>query len=339
LGDSAITEKINVKGNTETAQAFFQWSYKVTPKLTSNVGMHYFTLFLNNSNSFEPRASLKYDLNNKNTFTMGYGLHSQLQPIGVYFAQRQMSSGAVETPNKNLGFSKAHHMVVGYDHVLNSYSHVKLESYYQYLFNVPVSTDKTSTYSILNAYDGYYTGQLANTGQGRNYGLELTYERFLYKNLYYLLSGSLYESKYKAPNGNWYDTRFNTNFALTLTLGKEWTLSEKRKGRIIGFNFKSVYVGGYRYTPIDLPASIASGETKYIDSRTFADKNPDYYRLDLRISVKRNYKSMTSTLALDIQNTTNRRNVGGQYFDAKTGQIKYWYQTPLIPILSYRLEF
>jgi hypothetical protein len=122
-------------------------------------------------------------------------------------------------------------------------------------------------------------------------------------------------------------------------MGKEWTLSEKRKGRIIGFNIKSVYVGGFRYTPIDMAASIKSGETKLQDDKTFADKNPDYYRLDIRISVKRNYKSVTSTLALDIQNTTNRKNVAGQYFDTKTGTIKYWYQAPLIPILSYRLEF
>ena len=108
---------------------------------------------------------------------------------------------------------------------------------------------------------------------------------------------------------------------------------------MIGFNIKSIYVGGYRYTPIDLPASMAAGNAKFVTEKTFESKNPDYYRLDIRISVKRNYKHVTSTLALDIQNTTNRKNVGGQYFDMKTGSVKYWYQTPLLPLLSYRLEF
>jgi hypothetical protein len=194
-------------------------------------------------------------------------------------------------------------------------------------------------YSMLNEVDGYYTEPLVNKGLGKNYGAELTYERFLNKNLYYLLSGSLYESKFRAPNGKWFDTRFNTNYALTLTLGKEWVLSDRYKSRILGFNLKSVYVGGFRYTTIDLPASINAGETKFVDDKTFALKNPDYYRLDIRLSVKRNYKKLTSTFALDIQNSTNRKNVGGQYFDAKTGDIKYWYQSPLIPIISYRLEF
>lgn len=338
LEDSTVLhEKINVKGSTQTAQAFFQWSYKLFPKWTTNAGLHYFQLFLNNSNSIEPRASVRYDPTKKNSFTMGYGLHSQLQPIGVYFARQQLGEGRYNTPNKNLELSKAHHLVLGYDRVINEFSHIKTEVYYQHLYNVPVSKDKTSTYSILNVVDGYNTDELTNKGLGKNYGLELTYERFLHKNLYYLLSTSLYESKYKAPNGHWYNTRFNTNYAVSFTAGKEWNLA--RKNRVIGFNIKSIYVGGFRYTPIDLPASIAAGEQKMVESETYSRQNPAYYRLDVRISLKRNFKHVTSTLALDIQNATNRKNVGGQYFDSKTGEVKYWYQTPLLPLLSYRLEF
>jgi hypothetical protein len=338
--DSAnMVEKINVKGSTQTAQAFFQWNYKVSTRLTTNVGLHYFRFFLNNSNSVEPRASLKYQLTAKNFISVGYGLHSQLQPLGVYFAKEQHTDKTISTPNKNLGLSKAHHLVIGYDFIINDFSHVKTEAYYQHLFNIPISIDKTSTYSMLNSTDGYTTEPLINKGLGKNYGLELTYERFLTRNLYYLLSASFYDSKYKAANNNWYNTRFNTNYAVSFTAGKEWTLSEKRKSRIIGFNIKSIYVGGFRYTPIDLPASVASGKEELVLAETFEKKNPDYWRLDVRVSVKRNFKKLTSTLALDIQNTTNRKNVGGQYFDANTGDVKYWYQTPLLPLLSYRLEF
>jgi hypothetical protein len=57
LNDSSVfSEKINTSGTTQSAQLFFQWNYKLTPKLTSNIGLHYFQLFLNNSNSLEPRA-------------------------------------------------------------------------------------------------------------------------------------------------------------------------------------------------------------------------------------------------------------------------------------------
>ena len=71
----------------------------------------------------------------------------------------------------------------------------------------------------------------------------------------------------------------------------------------------------------------------------FESQNPYYFRADVRISIKRNYKKATTTLALDIQNVSNRKNVGGQYFDITTKDIKYWYQAPLIPILSYKVEF
>lgn len=336
---TTLVEKINVNGNTQTAQAFFQWNYKMSPKITTNVGLHYYQLFLNQSNSLEPRASLKYELSPDHNLSLGYGLHSQLQPIGVYFAREYNSDGTYTQPNKNLGLSKAHHLVLGYDWNINSFSHIKTEVYYQHLFNIPVSMNKSNPYSILNATDGYNTDKLTNKGLGRNYGLELTYERFLHRNLYYLLSASLYDSKYQASNGNWYNTRFNTNFASSFTIGKEWTLSDKRKNRVIGLNLKSLFVGGVRYTPIDLAASLASGSEKYADHDIFEKQNPAYYRLDIRISCKRNYSRLTSTLALDIQNVTNHKNVGGQYFDPNTGDVKYWYQASLIPILSYKVEF
>ncbi len=173
----------------------------------------------------------------------------------------------------------------------------------------------------------------------KNYGLELTYERFLHKNLYYLVSGSLYESYYQASNKEWYNTQFNTNYALSVTLGKEWAFQKNGKDRVFGLNIKSISVGGFRYTPIDLDASIASGETVVKQNQAFESQSPGYYRLDIKFSLKRNYSKLTSTLALDIQNCTNRQNVGGQYFSQSTGEIKYWYQSPLIPILSYKLEF
>lgn len=334
-----IITKINNKGTTQTAQLFFQYNYKINEKLTTNVGMHYFQLFLNNTKSFEPRASVRYDINSKQNISFGYGLHSQLQPLGTYFAQRTEKNGQTTTPNEDLKLSKAHHYVLGYDLNINEFSHIKTEIYYQQLFNIPISTDPTDTYSNLNSESGYYTNDLVNKGLGKNYGLELTYERFMHNNLYYMVSGSLFDSKYKASNNQWYNTTFNTNCAITVTLGKEWDISNSKKNRVIGFNVKSIYVGGTRYTPIDLNASIKKDETVYDQTRSFELKNKDYYRLDIRVSLKRNYNKLTTTLALDIQNLTNNENVGGQYFDSRTGKVKYWYQAPMLPILSYKLEF
>ena len=334
-----LVTKIDTKGTTQSAQLFCQWNYRVSEKFTTNVGMHYFQLFLNNSYSFEPRVSLKYDISPKQNITFGYGLHSQLQPLGTYFAEKTLANGTVITPNQDLGLTKAHHFVVGYDRSINPFTHIKTELYYQYLFDVPVSADVTKTYSILNNFNGYSTDALANNGCGKNYGVELTLERFMHNDFYYLITGSLYNSKYQASNKQWYNTMYNTNYSASITLGKEWDISNSKKNRFIGINLKTMYVGGYHYTPINLGASIAKGEQVYDESQSFELKNPDYFRMDIGVSLKRNYKSLTTTLALDVQNVTNRENVGGQYFNQNSGTVKYWYQAPMIPILRYKLEF
>lgn len=339
MNDSTHTMETHIKtaGNTYTAQAFTQWNHKLSNRLSTNLGMHFLYLTLNKTYSIEPRASVKYDISSRQNIALGYGLHGQIQPIGVYFAIPE--NGSTNYINKNLGMTKAHHIVLSHDININAYTHIKTELYYQHLFDVPISQDPTSTFSMLNQTDGFNTDPLVNKGLGRNYGAELTFERFLHRNFYYLLSVSLYESKYKAADGNWYNTRFNTNYATTLTAGKEWELSEKHKRKIIGLSTKLVYVGGFRRTPIDLNRSIANGDEVYVESQAYQIKNPDYFRIDIKLSLKRNFAHSTSTISLDLQNATNRENVGGQYFDENTKTIKYWYQAGLIPVLAYRLEF
>jgi hypothetical protein len=323
------------KGNTSAMQAYGQWQYRINQKLTTNIGAHLLFLNLNNTYSIEPRASLKYDLSARENISVGYGLHVQMQPLGTYFAQ----NAAGIAVNQNLEMTKAHHLVLSHDISLNEHTHLKTEVYYQHLFNVPISNDPTSTFSMLNEIEGYTTDPLVNKGMGKNYGLELTLERFLTRNFYYLLSASLYQSKYRAANLEWYNTRFNTNFATTFTAGKEWELSEKHKRKIIGLNTKIMYVGGMRNTPLDAEASYSQKQEVYDHSRPYSIQNPNYFRIDLRVSIKRNYTKTTTTLSLDLQNATNRQNTGGQYYDEGSNTIKYWYQAGLIPILAYRVEF
>ena len=102
-----------------------------------------------------------------------------------------------------------------------------------------------------------------------------------------------------------------------------------------------MYRGGFRDTPIDMVASAANNnnETKYVESEAYTEKYPAYFRTDIRVSIKRNRLKSTQTLALDIQNVSNRQNIYSRYYDSQSGKIKTYYQTSLIPILSYKIEF
>ncbi|SHM99616.1 TonB-dependent Receptor Plug Domain [Cyclobacterium lianum] len=326
---------IDSKGSTHSLQAFSQLNFKATKKLTLNVGMHYLQLLLNPSNSIEPRLSATYAIDEMQRLNLGYGLHSQVQPLGTYFAELE-KNGQIIKPNENLGLSKSHHVVLGYDRRLNTYLRIKIEGYYQYLFDIPIKPGINETYAIINQQWSFVTDPLINEGFGKNYGAEFTLEQFTHKNLYFLLSASLYNSLYKTQENKWRNTRYNGNANLTLTAGKAFNW---KKNRILGVNIKSIYGGGLRTTPINLEKSIARKETVFEEGKAFEEQNPAYLRTDLRVSLKWNRPKSTRTLALDIQNVTNRKNIFGTDFEPMEGTIKTAYQSPLIPLISYRVEF
>jgi len=336
MEDNIIEERLNADGALNTIQAFAQWNYRMTEQLTFNGGLHFLRLQRNQRNSIEPRASVKYNLSEEQALSFGYGLHSQMQPVGVYEAQVLQPDGSFVKPNEQLDFNKAHHWVLGYDRLLTRYMRVKAEAYYQNLFDLAVKNDPASPVATIVMEEGYLTDPLVNKGRGRNYGVELTVEQFMHNDMYFLLSTSLYNSEYRALDGIWRSTRFNGNHAISFTAGKEY---HWKKNRTFGVNIRTIWSGGFRTTPIDIEKSVKNGETEYIEPLSFSEQLPDYFRADLRLSLKRNRAKSTSTFSLDFQNVTNHRNLGGTYFDAKSGKVKNWYQLSLLPVFSYRIEF
>ncbi|ULQ57185.1 TonB-dependent receptor [Flavihumibacter rivuli] len=331
-----LLERINVQDKTQTIQAFAQWQYKATNQLTLSTGIHYLRLQLNNSSSIEPRASVKWDINKKNSLGIGYGLHGQVQAMGVYFAKAQDLNGNWYQPNKDLGMTKSHHLVLSYTHAFSRFLKFKTELYYQHLFDVPVSVYDSSTFSTLNIEQGFITDALTNKGKGKNYGIEFTLEKQLQNYFYFLFNQSIYTSRYTAADGTERNTRYNGRYLSNLTAGKEFVLRNNRKS--FGVNIKAIYAGGYRQTPINVEESMAKGYTVYKEKEAFSLQNPAYFRTDLRLSMKWNRARHTSTLSLDIQNLTNRQNIYGSYFDPVKGKVENSYQAGLIPVLNYKIE-
>ncbi|HEY6505523.1 MAG TPA: TonB-dependent receptor [Chitinophagaceae bacterium] len=332
-----LEEKLNSSGNTSTQQAFAQWQYKPSNELTLNAGFHYLRLSHNNTSSAEPRLSARWNITNRSSIGVGYGLHSQIQTLNVYFAQLQLPNGNIVLPNKDLDLTKSHHYVFSYNYRLAKNMQLKTELYYQRLFNVPVAIDQNSTLSAINVEYDYITDPLVNKGKGKNYGVEVSLERYLHNNFYLTLSNSFYQSKYTAADGIERNTRFNGNYIITLITGKDFI--NERKSRTFGINIKTISAGGLRTTPIDLDASRQAGYTVFNEKDAYSLQNPAYFRADLRVSMKWNRKSHTSTLSLDIQNLTNRLNIFSQYYDDEKDMITNTYQTGLIPILNYKIEF
>ena len=183
------------------------------------------------------------------------------------------------------------------------------------------------------------TRLLDNNGTGKNYGIELTVQKYFQKNTFWLANISLYESKYKGSDGIERDTRFNGNYIVNATYGKEFPYSKKGKDYILGVNLRMNLTGGLRESAIDEIASESAGKTIYEAAEAYTLKQKDIFKTDLRIYWKRNKKKFNSTLALDIQNVTNSKNESFKYYDTFLNEVEQQYQLGLIPILSYRIEF
>lgn len=329
-------------GQTGFFQAFSQWKFRIDDYLTLNTGLHYSLMTLNGNYAVEPRAALQWKLSPKHTLSASLGLHSKLEHIAVYLFEGTLSDGAVRRPAKDLELTKAVHAVLGYDYSFNDNLRLKTELYYQYLYDVPVdASDPTSTRSIINAFDIWDVigvEKASNDGTGRNYGLDLTIEKFFSNQYYFLVTGSLFDSRYTPIDGKTYNTRFNGNYQLNLLGGKEFKVG-RGKNNIFGLNGRFILSGGNRFTPIDLEASREKGSVVYLEDQRFAERAGAYYRMDVGLSYRINKSKVTHSIMLDVQNVTNRLNVFTKYYDEDTQNIETFYQTGLLPVFNYRVEF
>jgi len=333
----------NTNQKTGLFQTFIHSKYNFTNNLTLNLGLHTQLLSLNKSYSIEPRVGLKSQISKNSTFSFGYGMHSQMQPLDAYFLQSSDLQGNVQQLNRNMGFSRSQQFVVGYEILPIKYWRVKTEIYYQFLSNVPIEKNPSS-YSMLNAGATFFPNDktdLVNNGTGENYGIELTIERFFNKGFYGLLTGSLYESKYVPSDGIKRNTAFNGRFVYNLLVGKEFKIG-KDKRNIIALDLKFTHAGGRYYTPINLELSqLIQFQVLKGDAYAFSERYANFLRLDFKVGYtynSRKYK-ISQSWSFDINNVTNRKNIFAERFNASTNSINIAYQIGFFPNFVYRLQF
>ncbi|HIF13941.1 MAG TPA: TonB-dependent receptor [Bacteroidetes bacterium] len=332
------------EGNASLFRPYFQWQYKPSNDLVINAGIHMMYFLFNKTSAIEPRLGIKWNFSQNQSLGLSYGKHSQLLPFMIYFRK---SEDHETLSNKALGMTKSDHLVLGYDLLLSKSLRLKLETYYQNIYNVPVDTIPTA-YSLLNEGADYIirsSGELIGEGTGYNYGLELTLEKFFSDNYYFLLTTSLFNSRFIGSNGVDHPTVFNGNYAANLLLGKEFVLSRKNKDKKksvskIVLDFKQSIAGGKRYTPFDV-MQLPTGqyEALYDESMQFEKQLKDYFRTDIKIGYKLQTKGVSQSFIFYIQNVTDHKNILIQSLDKTSGVIVNEYQLGFFPVVLYRIEF
>lgn len=337
-GDSVLSTIYQTEKNTSLIKAFINGNHRFNEKLSTNAGVYYQMFSLNKTWSIEPRWNLRYQVKPGHALSFGTGLHSQLQPLQVYFYESVNNGGQKELTNKNLDFTKSAHAVLGYDFNVSRNLRFKTEVYGQYIFDAPVEQRPTS-FSLLNfgADFGFPDKtNLVNQGLGYNYGVEITLERFLNKGYYYLFTASVFDSKYRGSDNTWRSSGFNNSYVVNLLGGKEFTLNSRNS---FGVDTKFALAGGQRYTPFNIEASKLAGYTIYRETEAFSLRNDAYWRWDLKFSYTRNGKKTTQKWYIDLQNVTNRSNLYFRTLTPATGKISEINQIGFFPNINYQITF
>lgn len=330
----------NTKGGMNRITAYGQWQHYFNDFVSITTGLNYLFLSYNKSYNIEPRVGLKLNITNNQSINLGFGMHSRTQPTIVYLSEKNNASGASSMTYKDLGLSKSVHGIVGYDLNFSKQLRFKSEVYYQHLYNVPISTTRPQQ-SLINYgadFEIIIPENMTNSANGKNYGIELTLEKFLDKNYYFLITNSLFQSKYTDYNDVERNTAFNNNFISNGLIGYDLPVG-KDKQNSLTFNIRGTYAGGNPKLGIDLEQSKMQNKTVYDWEHAYENRYSDYFRVDLRFGFKQNKKRFTHEFAIDIQNVTAHDNILNESYDKQTKSIEKNYQYGFFPMALYRINF
>lgn len=331
----------NSKGNFFLVQPYVSWKHKFSERVAISGGIHAQYQSLGNAFSgIEPRMALKWKISNNGALRLGLGRHSQSQPIYAYY---YLLPGNSSPHNTGMTFTKSNHAILEYTQKMGKNVRLKLASYYQSLLDIPVAINPSS-FSAVNIGSGFsrfFPDTLKNAGTGHNYGVEFTMQRYFSDTWYAMLSGAIYNSKYKGSDGIERNTDYNGGYAFNLLGGKAFNFNDKNTFSIGG---KVTYAGGKRYGEVDTLLSAIQGEVVYEDNNYNEFQFRNYFRADLKITYKRNAKTVTHEIGLDLVNLLGIQNILSLTYapipgDPNANPIRENYQLGFLPIFYYRIDF
>ena len=321
-------------------QAYAGLRHLFGKNVTTIFGGHYQYFTLNGSWSLEPRLGLRWDVTPVGALSLGFGMHSQLVPLMLYFTQSQMAGGNYVQTNRNMDFMRSIHTVFGYDLLITEHMRFKAEAYYQYLYDAPVK-ESIPQYSVLNEGAEYYIlryDSLVSRGTGDNYGLDLTLERFLYRNYYFLITASLYRSYYRGYDDIRRSTAFDDRYVFNVVGGYELPLG-KYKNRFLVLGVRGTWTGGRPYLPYDQEETVAKGEIVYDWAKAYKVRYDDYIRGSLRVGLRRNIPRANIMLLVDLQYRSNYTYVDLYQINVVTGEIVKGFRMGFYPMATWRIQF
>ncbi len=294
--------------STETAIDFFKmgayghvskyfWDEKLLISGGIRTDMNTFTTTGTNPlKTLSPRLSFSYAFNPEWNISVSAGNYYKLAP----YTALGFSSNSGELVNKNLEYIRATHYTLGTQYMPRDDFRFTLEAFYKDYGQYPVSiANGISMANIGTDFSAIGNEAYNSTGKGRVYGIEAYAQQKLIKNLFYVVSATVYKSEFSGADGVFRSSTWDYGFIFSSTLGYKF-----KRNWDIGAKYR--VAGGQPYTPFDIAKSTAgyltTGIGVYDYTRLNSERLPVFQQLDLRIDKKFNFKKTSLNLFLDFQN-------------------------------------
>jgi outer membrane receptor protein involved in Fe transport len=278
--------------------AFVQAEGSLGKRLSLMGGIRAEAFAIDGSHALEPRVSILYRLNQRQSLHASWNASAQLPP----------TMDLLSFPgNRLLQPITVRQTAAGMRIWQSGWGTLDAEAYTRQYRNEPVSTE-FSQLMLFNMVDTL--GQsivwlpLTGTGSADSRGLEAVLRVHWQNRAQLLLSATHSRSEYRALDGIPRPGNYDTPVAIN-------ALTSFRLPRGIILNSRESFTSGRAYTPFDLPDSLAQNRGIYDLSRINAVRGPVYNRLDLEFERQFNFSKGQLEVRGGAENVMNRGNLLG----------------------------
>lgn len=306
--------------NTNAAIDFFKYGVYgqanksfLDNKLSLSVGlrtdMNSFLKDGNNPlNTLSPRASLSYAMNDQWNLNTSIGRYYKL-PIYTVLGYKDEKGNYANQNNKYIG---TNHYVAGLEYLPGKNMRITVEGFYKSYDNYPISQRTGISLANLGGTFGAIGNEATlSTGNGRSYGGEFFFQQTLTKNIFAVLSYTLYWSEFSGANGKYIPSAWDGRHILSTQLGRKF-----KRNWEMGLKYR--YQGGVPYTPYDIETSKRNFATLGVGIEDYSKVNSERldftHQFDFRIDKKFNFRRATLDLFFDVTNALLFKNIGQSTF-------------------------
>ena len=328
--------------NSTEAALFVQNESEMSDRLKTNIGGRIFYFSERKLISFEPRASLSYEMFNDFYIKGAAALANQYLHL-IIRNDIALPTDLWYPATANIEPSRSAQYVLGFDKYFNEDAYqVSVEGYYRDMKKLYEFKNSPEINPLNNSIEDQFI-----IGKGEAYGVEMFFQKRkgnLQGWIGYTLAWT--KRKFDELNGGKvffpkYDRRHDFSLAATYDLSDQIT-----------FGVTFIYATGLRYTlppgqfifdPIGISGS-SSVSLNY--GEVNASKFPPYHKLDLSINYKLILKNISLNLFANLYNVYNRKNAYAQYVITKKDEegkdntiIKRISLFPFIPAAGLSITF